>query len=329
MTRTTMFSRTLVLFLTILAIFAESQGLAQTYPNKLVRLIVPYPAGGPVDVIARLLAQKLTENEGQQIIIDNRGGANGIIGVEIAAKAAPDGYTLLMALTSTHSINPRMYSKLPYDPVRDFAPVALLAARPYILVVHPSVAAKSVRELIALAKSKPGELTYASGGGVGSGNHLAGELFKASAGVDILHVPYKGGAPALTELLGGQVAIFFAPIPIALSHVQAGKLRALAVTGAKRAPVTPDLPTMSEAGLPGFEFSIWDGMLAPARTPKEAISKVNAEIVKTLQMQDVKEKFSAMGAEPTGSTPEQLAAFMKADADKWANILKESGARVE
>ena len=329
MTRTTMFSRTLVLFLTILAIFAESQALAQTYPNKLIRLIVPYPAGGPVDVIARLLAQKLTENEGQQIIIDNRGGANGIIGVEIAAKAAPDGYTLLMALTSTHSINPRMYSKLPYDPVRDFAPVALLAARPYILVVHPSVAAKSVRELIALAKSKPGELTYASGGGVGSGNHLAGELFKASAGVDVLHVPYKGGAPALTELLGGQVAIFFAPIPIALSHVQAGKLRALAVTGAKRAPVTPDLPTMSEAGLPGFEFSIWDGMLAPARTPKETISKVNAEIVKILQMQDVKEKFSAMGAEPTGSTPEQLATFMKADADKWANILKESGARVE
>jgi tripartite-type tricarboxylate transporter receptor subunit TctC len=318
-----------VLSLTILSGFIRSQALAQAYPSKPVRLIVPYPAGGPIDVIARLLGQKLTENLGQQVIIDNRGGANGIIGVEIAARAAPDGYTFLMGSTSTHSINPRLYSKLPYDAVKDFAPVSLLATRPYILVLHPSVPAKSVNELIALARARPGQLTYASGGGAGSANHLAGELFKASAGVDIVHVPYKGGGPALTELLGGQVAIFFAPITIALSYVQAGKLRALAVTGARRAAVTPDLPTMSEAGLPGFEFSIWDGMLAPARVPKEAVAKVNGELVKILQSRDIKERFAAMGADAASSTPEQLAVFMKADADKWVKILKDSGARAE
>lgn len=329
MPRTKSLCGPLALSLAIFSVFAESEAHAQNYPSKVIRLVVPYPAGGPVDVIGRLLGQKLTENLGQQVLIDNRAGANGIIGVEMAAKSAPNGYTLLMASTSTHSINPLMYSKLSYDPVRDFAPVAMLAVRPYILVVHPSVPAKTVKELIALAKSKPGELTYASGGGIGSGNHLAGELFKATAGVDILHVPYKGGAPALTELLGGQVAIFFAPIPIALSHVQAGKLRALAVTGATRAAVTPHLPTMSEAGLPGFEFSIWDGVLAPANTPKEIITKLNAAIVKILQMPDMKEKFSTMGADATSSTPEQLAALMRAEADKWAKILKESGARME
>ena len=329
MTRTAMMFGIFVLSLTILSGFIRSQALAQAYPSKPVRLIVPYPAGGPIDVIARLLGQKLTENLGQQVIIDNRGGANGIIGVEIAARAAPDGYTFLMGSTSTHSINPRLYSKLPYDAVKDFAPVSLLATRPYILVLHPSVPAKSVNELIALARARPGQLTYASGGGAGSANHLAGELFKASAGVDIVHVPYKGGGPALTELLGGQVAIFFAPITIALSYVQAGKLRALAVTGARRAAVTPDLPTMSEAGLPGFEFSIWDGMLAPARVPKEAVAKVNGELVKILQSRDIKERFAAMGADAASSTPEQLAVFMKADADKWVKILKDSGARAE
>ena len=317
------------LSLTIFGILAHTHAHAQNYPNKVIRLIVPYPAGGPVDVIARLIGQRLTKDLGQQVIVDNRGGANGIIGAQIAAKAAPNGYTLLMASTSTHSINPLIYSKLPYKALSDFSPVAMLAVRPYILVVHPSVPAKTVKELITLAKSKPGELTYASGGGVGSGNHLAGELFKSTAGVDILHVPYKGGAPALNDLLGGQVAIFFAPIPIALSHVQAGKLRALAVTGARRAPVTPHLPTMSEAGLPGFEFSIWDGMLAPAKTPDEIITRLNAAIVRILQMPEMKEKFSTMGADATGSTPEQLAAFMKSDASKWAKILKAAGVRAE
>lgn len=310
-------------------IFPGAPAHAQNYPNKPIRLIVPYPAGGPVDVIARLIGPKLTREIGQQLIVDNRGGANGIIGVQLAAADAPNGYTLLMASTSTHSINPLIYKKLPYDSYRDFAPVGMLAIRPYVLVVHPSLPVKSVKELIALAASKPGELTYASGGGVGSGNHLAGELFKTAAGVDILHVPYKGGAPALNDLLGGQVAIFFAPIPIALGHVQAGKLKALAVTGAVRAPVTPNLPTMSEAGLPGFEFSIWDGVVAPAQTSKEIITRLNSALVRILQTPDIREKFSAIGAEATSSTPEQLAAWMKNDAAKWAETLHAAGVRAQ
>jgi tripartite-type tricarboxylate transporter receptor subunit TctC len=314
-----------------LALLVAYAGLAaaQQFPAKPVRLVVPYPAGGPVDLIARALGQKLAGTLGQQIVVDNRAGANGIIGVEVVAKAAPDGYTLVMASTSTHSINPAMYKKLPFDAIRDFAPVARLTTRPYVLVVHPSVPAASVRELIALAKSKPGDLTYASGGGNGSGNHLAGELFKTMAGVNILHVPYKGAAPAMTELLGGQVNIMFAPILSALPHVGSGKLRALAVTDLRRAAVAPELPTMAESGLAGFEFNIWDAILAPAGTPAPVVSALNSEIVKILAMPDVQQRFAAMGVVPAGSAPAELMEFMKADAAKWAKVLRDAGVQPE
>ena len=296
---------------------------------KVTRLVVPYPAGGPVDVIARLVGQRLTEVTGRTVVVDNRGGANGFIGVEMVAKAAADGTTLVMGSTSTHSINPLIYKSVPYDAVKDFAPVSLLGTRPYILVVHPSIPAASVRELIALAKANPGKLTYASGGGVGSANHLASEMFKVAARVDILHVPYKGGGPALNDTLGGQVAIFFAPILTALPHVQAGKLRALAVTGVARSPVAPQLPTMAMAGVPGFEFSVWDGIFAPARTPPQVIGALNAEIVKVLQLPELRDKLAAMGADASGSTPEQLAAYLKADTAKWAKVLQDSGIKAE
>ncbi len=311
-----------------LALASPAQAQALIH-GKTIRLIVPYPAGGPVDVIARLIGQKLGDIAGQPVIVDNRGGANGFIGVELAARATPDGATLVMGSTSTHSINPLLYKNVPYDAVRDFAPVALLDTRPYILVVNPSVPAKSVKELVALAKSKPGQLTYASGGGVGSGNYLAGEMFKSAAGVDILHVPYKGGGPALTDVLGGQVSMFFAPILTALPHVKAGKLRGLAVTGASRSPVAPDLPTMAEAGVPGFAFSIWDGIFAPANTPPEVIKALNDAIVKVVDMPEVKEKLASMGADAQSSTPEQLGAYLKADTAKWAKILKDSGVQPE
>jgi tripartite-type tricarboxylate transporter receptor subunit TctC len=312
----------------LFALSAAFPGPAQAQP-KVTRLVVPYPAGGPVDVIARLVAQKLAEVSGRTVVVDNRGGANGFIGVEMVARAAPDGATLVMGSTSTHSINPLIYLSVPYDAVRDFAPVALLGTRPYILVVHPSIPATSVRELIALARANPGKLTYASGGGVGSANHLASEMFKVAARVDILHVPYKGGGPALTDVLGGQVAIFFAPIPTALPHVQTGKLRALAVTGVARSPVAPQLPTMAMAGLPGFEFSVWDGIFAPAKTQSQVIGALNADIVKVVQMPDLRDKLAAMGVDASGSTPEQLAAYLKADTAKWAKVLKDSGIKAE
>ena len=319
-------------FFALLLVIAVAPGdaLAQgAFPNKPIRLIVPYPAGGPIDLVARIVSQKLGETLSQAVIVDNRGGANGSIGYEVAAKAPPDGYTLLMASTSTHSINPAMYRTLPYDAQRDFAPVAMLDTRPYILLVHPSVAAESVKELIALAKSKPGKLTYASGGGVGSGNHLAAELFKTLAGVNILHVPYKGGAQALNDILGGQVDVFFAPVSTALQFVQAGKLRALAVTGETRSSVAPGIQTMSEAGIPGFEFSIWDGIVAPASTPTDVIVRINGAITKVLQAPETREKFAAMSADVVIRTPEQLAAFIKDDATKWAKLLKDSGVQPE
>lgn len=294
--------------------------------GNAIRLVVPYPPGGPVDLLARIVAQGLGEESGQPVVVENKGGANGLIGVEAAARAQPDGRTLLMGSTSTHSINPLLYDRLPYDPVADFVPVMLLGTRPYALVVRPSIQATSVKELVALAKARPGALTYASGGGTGSGNHLAGELFKARTGTDLLHVPYKGGGPALNDVLGGQVDMFFAPIPTVLPHVEAGKLRALAVTGAKRSSVLPDVPTMAQAGVEGFEFSIWDGIYAPAGTPADTVAAINARLRQVMRSPEVARKFAALGADVAAGTPAEMAAYVRADAAKWAQILKNAGA---
>jgi tripartite-type tricarboxylate transporter receptor subunit TctC len=305
-----------------------SDASAQSYPNRPIRLIVAYPPGGGADIVARILGQKLSDSVGQQIVVDNRSGAAGIIGTDIAAKSIPDGYTLIMGTNATHGIFVSLYRKLPYDPVKDFAPVSNVVSVTNVVVLHPSVPARSVKELIALAKSKPGQLNYGSGGS-GSNAHLAVELFKIMAGVDIVHLPYKGVAPAVTDLLGGQIQMMISNMPPVLPHVKAGKLRALAVTGAERSSATPDLPTVAEAGLPGYESDLWWGVLAPAGTPRSIVSRLNAEIVKILQLKELKDRLSDMGATPVGNSPEEFAATIKADILKWAKVVKQSGAHVD
>ncbi len=302
--------------------------LAQSYPNKPIRFIVPFPPGGGADILARIVGEKLTKNWRQPVVIDNRPGGNGFIGAQIAAKAAPDGYTIYLGNSDHLTVNPCLYSKMPYDTVKDFAPVTPVAYQKLILIVHPTVPAASVKELISLAKSKPGQLNFASWG-TGSVGHLTGELFKTMAGVDMVHIPYKGSSPAFTDLLGGQVSLMFATIAAGSPHVKSGKLRALAITGAKRSPALPDVPTVAEAGLPGFEIASWNGVFAPAGTPKEIVTKLNTEIVKILSMPDVNERLSALGAEPAGMTPEQFAAIIKADLNKWAKIAKDAGIRLD
>jgi tripartite-type tricarboxylate transporter receptor subunit TctC len=303
--------------------FAQS-----TYPVKSIRLIVPFAAGGPTDVIARAVGQKLTESLGQPVVIDNRAGSGGNIGTDIVAKAPPDGYTLVMGIVGTHAINASLYSKMPYDSVKDFAPITLTGAATIIMVAHPSVPAKSIKELIALAKSKPGQLNLASPGS-GTPQHLAGELFKTMAGINMVHVPYKGAAPAVIDLLGGQVSVGFVSLPAALSHVKAGKLTALGISNARRSAIAPDVPTIAESGLPGYELENWYGVLAPAGTPREIVNKLNREIVKALQIPEVKERLNSQGFEIRTSTPEQFAAYIKSEIVKWAKIVKDSGAKVD
>ncbi len=300
---------------------------AQGYPAKPVRMIVPFPAGGATDIIARIVSQKLGENLGQTVIVDNRPGASGNIGSDIAAKAPPDGYTLVMGNLSSHAINASLF-KLPYDPVADFAPVTIVAVVTNILVTHPSLPARSVKELVALAKARPGQINYASAGS-GSPAHLAGELFKTSARVDLYHVPYKGNAPAVNDLIAGEATVMFSAMPSVMPHVATGRLRALAVTTLKRSPAAPNLPTIAESGLSGFDVSAWNGVLAPARTPHDIIARMHREIVKILQLPDVKERLSGLGAEPLGDTPEHFADVIKADVAKWARVVKESGARAD
>jgi len=301
--------------------------LAQGYPGKPIRIVVPFPPGGGTDIVARILTQKLSESFGANFVIDNRAGAGGSIGTEMVAKAPPDGYTLGI-VSGSHAINPSLYSKLPFDAVRDFAPVTMLVSGPGLLVVHPSLPVKTVKELIALAKGKPGQLNYASAGN-GTPPHLAGELFKSMAGVDMVHVPYKGNTPAFVDLISGQVSLSFPTIPSALPHVQAGRLRALAVTSRKRSAVMPQLPTIAESGLPGYDTSSWFGMLAPAGTPREIVRKLQQESAKVLQLRDVREKLLSQGLEPVGSTPEEFAATIESEIAKWAKVVKASGARVE
>jgi tripartite-type tricarboxylate transporter receptor subunit TctC len=311
----------------LLACVADG-ALAQGYPAKPIKIVVPFTPGGTTDVLARAVGQKLTANWGQPVVIDNRPGAGGNIGSEVVAKAAGDGYTLLMGTISTHGINPSLYTKLPFDAVKDFAPVSLVARVPNVLVLHPSVPANSVKELIALAKAKPGQLNFASSGN-GTSIHLSGEMFKTMAGVQMSHIPYKGSAPALTDLLGGQVSLMFDNMPTALPHVKAGRLKALAVTTAKRSPALPELPTVAESGLPDFEATSWFGVLAPAATPKEIVNKLSGEIAKILKTPDVQAQLSGQGAEPVGSTAEEFATHIKSEMAKWAKVVKESGARID
>jgi len=297
------------------------------YPHKPIRIVVPVAPGGGTDFTARLIGQKLAEAWGQSVIIDNRPGAAGNLGVEIVSKAQPDGYTLVMPITS-FSINPSLYAKLPFDTVRDFAPVVLAASAPLLLVVNPGVPAQSVKNLVALAKAKPGAMNYANSGS-GTTAHLAGELFKRMAGVDIVSIAYKGGGPAVIDLIAGQVQIYFSTIPAALQQVKAGRLRALAVTSSKRVPELPDMPTVAESGLPGFEVVGWFGLFAPAGTPKPAIARLNTEIVRILNAPESRERLSGHGLIPGGGTPDELGRFLQAEIAKWRKLIKETGIRVE
>ena len=308
-------------------VLSAMQAHAQTFPSKPIRIVVPLAAGGPGDVLARSVAQKLTENVGQQVVVDNRPGANTNIGNEAVAKSAPDGYTLL-ATASTLTINPALYTNLTYDAVKSFAPVTLIAWTPLVLVVHPSLPVKSVPELAALAKAKPGQIYYGSAGS-GSVLHLAGEMFNTMARVKLVHVPYKGVTNAFSDLLGGQISLMFPGAPIALPQARAGKLRALATTGEKRAPAAPELPTVAEMGFPGYEVSVWYGMLAPAGTPQATIGRLHTEIVKVVQLPEIAERWAALGAVPLTNTPEQFAAFLKNDLSKWAKVVRDSGAKVD
>jgi tripartite-type tricarboxylate transporter receptor subunit TctC len=293
-----------------------------------VRFIVTFVPGGGTDIVARMVGQKLSEAWGQQVIVDNRGGAGGIVGTEIAASAAPDGHTLLFGTSSGLVINPLLKRGLRYDAVRDFAPISLLTTNANLLVVHPGIQANSVKQLIALAKASPRALNYATAG-EGSPSHLVMELFNAMTGTQIVHVPYKGAGPAVTDLLGGQVQLTFNPIPPLLPHVKSGKLRALAVSSAQRSQAVPDVPTVAESGVPGFEYVLWYSMFAPAKTPKAVIERINAEVVRILAQPDVKQRLIAIGADPRSSTPEELARFMKTDTERLRKIIQSAGLKAE
>jgi tripartite-type tricarboxylate transporter receptor subunit TctC len=311
-----------------LALAVPSGAQSPAYPTKPVRLVVPFPPGGATDLIARDVAQKLSEVWGQSVVVDNRPGAGGNIGTELVAHAAPDGYTLEMGTVGTHAINASLYAKIPFDHVKDFAPVVLVAGVPNVLEVNPSLPINSVQELIAYAKANPGKLNFASSGS-GTSIHLSGELFKVMAGVEMTHVPYKGSSPALQDLIGGRVQLMFDNLPPSLPQIKAGKLRALAVTSATRAPALPDVPTISESGLPGFEASSWFGILAPAGTPPAIIAKINGEVVKWLASPEGKEKLAAIGANAAGGSPEDFARHIQAETAKWAKVVKASGAKVD
>jgi tripartite-type tricarboxylate transporter receptor subunit TctC len=302
-------------------------GEASAYPTKPIRLIVPLTAGGPTDILARIIAIPLGATLGQQVIVDNRPGAGGNIGADIAAKSPADGYTLFMGTSGPLSINSSLYPKLPFDPIRDFAPVMLAASAPFVIIVHPSVKANNVKELIALARAKPGQLNY--GSVPGSASHLSTELFKMSSGIDILHIPYKGAAPATTDVVAGQIQLSFASTPGSIPVVKSGKVRALGVTSAKRVAKLPDVPTVAESALPGYEASVWYGVVAPSRTPREVVQRLNREISRIAAEPSHRERMLAGDFEPTSSTPEQFGAFIRSETVKWGKVVKASGARGE
>ncbi|MEO8753887.1 MAG: tripartite tricarboxylate transporter substrate binding protein [Casimicrobiaceae bacterium] len=311
-----------------IAAFAALAHAQAPYPTKPIRLVVPFPAGGTTDIIARAVSQRLTETLGQAVVVDNRPGAGGNIGAELVAKSPPDGYTLLMGTVGTHAINPGLYAKMPYDHVRDFAPVILVAGVPNVLVVPTALPVNSVQELIAYAKANPGKLNFASSG-AGTSIHLSGEMFKTMTGVNIAHVPYKGSAPALQDLVGGQVQMMFDNLPSSLALIKGGKLKALAVTSAQRSAALPDVPTMIESGFAGFEASSWFGILAPAGTPKDVIARLSGEVAKWLATPDAKEKMAAQGAIPAGLMPDEFTRHIAAETVKWQKVVKDSGAKVD
>ncbi|MBS0291049.1 MAG: tripartite tricarboxylate transporter substrate binding protein [Proteobacteria bacterium] len=302
--------------------------LAQNYPTKPVTIVVPFAPGGTTDILARIVGQGLTSELGQPVIVDNRAGAGGNIGASLAAKAPADGYTLFMGTVGTHAINQALYKKMPFDPVKDFAPISRVATVPNLLVANPKEPYKTVKELIAYAKQHPGKVTFGSPGS-GSSPHVSGELFKSMTGTELLHVPYKGSAPAMTDLLGGQISIMFDNMPSAIQHVRSGKLRPIAVTTAKRSPELPDVPTIAESGVPGYEAMSWFGMFAPSGTPKPVLDKLSAALIKVLNQPDVKKKIAEQGGDVVAETPAQFAAFIKSETAKWGKVVKDSGATVD
>lgn len=310
----------------ILGLGAASGGLAQTYPSKPIRLLVPFPPGGPADILARVIGQKMSEDFGQRVIIDNRPGGNTIIGAELVARAPADGYTLLMAIDSTLSMNPALYTKLPYDPLKDFDPVSLIAIVPTMLMVHSGVPVNNVQELIALAKSKPGQIMYSSGT---IATQLGAELFNSMAGIKMPFVPYKGASLSIIAVMSGEVPVSFNGISSALEGWRAGKVKLIATLGAKRVPQAPDVPTVAESGLPGYEQQVWQSVVVPAGTPRDVIAKLNAELTRIMQLPETQERLSASGLVPTSSTPEELGAYIRSETTKWSKVIKNLGLKVQ
>lgn len=307
---------------------ASTAALAQAYPSKPIRWIAPFPPGGGTDVISRTLAQKLTEAWGQQVIVENRPGSGGTIGLAAAVKSPADGYNIVLGQLANVAIAPGLYAKLPYDPVKDLAPVTLVLSAPLILVAHPSLPARNTKELLALARAKPDAITFGSPGN-GTTGHLAAELIKSATGVKMTHVPYKGASPAITALLGGEIAIYVSSIPPALPMIKAGRLKALGVTSAKRTATLPDVPTISESGLPGYEVTNWYGVMLPAGVAKDLVSRLNTEIARILRLPEVQQRFQGEGGDVAPNTPEQFAAFIKSEIAKWDKAIKASGAKVD
>ena len=310
----------------LVAVSAASSG-ADAWPSRSIRFIVPYPPGGPTDLMARSMSGRLTEVLGQTVVVDNRAGAGGNVGAEVAAKSPPDGYTILMGAISTHSINASLYSKLPFDPVKDFAPITQASIIPLVINAHPSLPVVNVKELIALAKKNPGQLSYGSSGN-GGGTHLAGELFKTMTGTNLQHVPYKGLNPATIDVIGGSIPLVFNDLTTAIQPYKARRIKILGVSTAKRVPQIPEVATISEA-VPGYEAHTWFGVLAPAGTPQPIVDRLSRESMKILQSDEIKKRFAEVGAEPVGGTPQQFASFMAAETVKWAKVIKASGARVD
>ena len=314
--------------MTAALLLAAHATASAAYPEKAVRVIVPYPPGGNIDITARALAPGLTEALSQQVVIDNRGGAGGTIGAELAAKSTPDGYTLLLGSTGTLTTAPALYPRLGYDPVKDFATTSLVSSVPLVMVTHPSVPVRSIKEFIALAKSRPGRITMASAGS-GTTNHLSGELFQSATGIKMIHVPYKGSGPALIDLMGGQVDVHFDQLSSAIGFIQSGRLRALAVTTLKRAAAMPELPTMNESGIPGFDASTFTGIVLPAATPRDVVTKLHLALVKVLRLKATRDSFARFGAETLESTPEEFARFIREDLAKWSKVIREAGIKLE
>lgn len=313
-----------------LASFAQAPTKPQPdgYPAKQIRIVVPFPAGGTADIMARVLGQKMSETWGQQVIVDNRAGAAGNIGAEVAAKAAPDGYTLFLCTVGTHAIHQSLYRKLPFDPIRDFSAIAYIAGVPNVVVVHPSIPAKNVKELIAFIKARPGQINFGSSG-TGSSVHMSGEMLKVMAGLNMTHIPYKGNPQAVTDLMAGQIELMITNMPSVIPYIQSRKLRALAVTTRSRSPTLPDAPTMEEAGVPGYESSAWFGLVGQAAMPRPIVNKLNAEAVRIVQLQDVKQNLASQGAEVLVMTPDEFGELIKTETAKWAKIVKASGAHAD